>query len=101
MTQLSDFTKQELVDMINDLPGDNVTTRPRKSTLIEIYEQRAIDAMMADMAEIEAEERKQMPPRPDMAELDGPRPHEPAATGAKWFFSGLIAVILVVTYLAT
>lgn len=31
------MTKSELVAAINALPGEKVTTRPRKDTLIEVY----------------------------------------------------------------
>ena len=37
---LSHYTKKELVDMINKLDGPEVTTRPRKATLIEILLER-------------------------------------------------------------
>ena len=37
---LSHYTKKELVSMINQLEGPEVTTRPRKDTLIEILLER-------------------------------------------------------------
>ena len=36
----SEYTKKELVDMINKLEGPEVTTRARKDTLIEILMER-------------------------------------------------------------
>lgn len=37
---ISKMTKAELVEAINALPGENVTMRPRKSTLEEVYRER-------------------------------------------------------------
>ena len=42
-------TKKELVMMINDLPGPEVTMRPRKATLIEILKDRLDEADTFDM----------------------------------------------------
>ncbi len=41
----TDLTKAELVAMINALPGPEVTTRPRKDTLVEILIDRQMMAM--------------------------------------------------------
>ena len=46
------MTKQEIVDMINMLPGANVTTRARKATLLEILDDRQTAAIMAETSEM-------------------------------------------------
>ena len=40
------LSKHELVKLINALPGDKVTTRPKKSVLEEIYRERMEEVEM-------------------------------------------------------
>ena len=47
----STLTKQQLVDRINNLPGPKVTTRPRKDTLLEIYEDRKMEVVAMTLEE--------------------------------------------------
>ena len=47
------LSKQELVDAINALPGDKVTTRPKKSILEEIYQERLEDQAVAAARQVE------------------------------------------------
>ena len=63
-----DYTKKELVEMINALPGPMVTTRPRKDTLLEILAERQEDAE-AYMHEIHIKDLPMPMPMPEMPSL--------------------------------
>ena len=45
MEDLEQYTKVQLAEMINKLPGNKVSDRPKKSILIEIYRERLEEHM--------------------------------------------------------
>ena len=59
------LSKQELVDAINALPGDKVTTRPKKSILEEIYQERLEDQAVAAARQVVDDNEELLDEMPD------------------------------------
>ena len=95
------LSKQELVDAINALPGDKVTTRPKKSILEEIYQERLEDQAVAAARQVEDDMDEVCC---DMADCDcGPEPKndELGATGRIALVAIVVGGLAGILYLFT